>query len=102
MQVLKFGGTSLSDASNMLKASDIIAAAVERDRTIAVLSAISSCTDSLIEIGRKAEARDESYKEIIKELQYRHHKIIRELLPIEKHEESLTRSKDAASSCQAA
>ena len=36
MQVLKFGGSSLADAKNMLKAADIIAKATDRDRTIVV------------------------------------------------------------------
>lgn len=89
MQVLKFGGTSLSDAANMLKASNIITEAVQRDKTIVVLSAISGCTDSLIEIGHKAAEHDESYKSIIDELRERHHVIIKSLLPIEKHEESV-------------
>ena len=51
MQVLKFGGSSLADAANMLKAADIIARAVDRDRTIVIASAIYKCTDTLIQIG---------------------------------------------------
>ena len=89
MQVLKFGGTSLADAENIQKASEIIAEAVNRDRTIVVASAISGCTDLLIRAGHLAAARDEEYKEIIDSLRSRHHKIIKALLPIEKHEESL-------------
>ena len=89
MQVLKFGGTSLLDAENILKASDIIAKAVERDRTIVVASAIGGCTDSLIEVGNMAAAHDGSFSDILDKLRARHHKIIRSLLPIEKHEESL-------------
>lgn len=89
MQVLKFGGSSLADATNMLKASDIIIKAVDKDRTIVVASAIFTCTDTLIKIGNLAAARDASYLELIADLKERHHKLIRELLPIEKHEESL-------------
>ena len=47
MQVLKFGGSSLADSANMLKAADIIAKAVDRDRTIVIASAIFGCTDTL-------------------------------------------------------
>ena len=89
MQVLKFGGTSLLDAENILKASDIIAKAVERDRTIVVASAIGGCTDSLIEVGNMAAAHDGSFSDILDKIRARHHKIISSLLPIEKHEESL-------------
>lgn len=89
MQVLKFGGSSLADAANMLKAADIIAKAVDRDRTIVIASAIYKCTDTLILIGNRAAAHDSSYMELLDELQRKHHQIIRELLPVEKHEESI-------------
>ena len=88
MQVLKFGGTSVADSNNMKKVVDIVSRAVDRDRTIIVLSAISGCTDTLIKIGNLASMRDESYKTEIDTLQEKHHRIIRELLPLEKHEES--------------
>ncbi len=89
MQVLKFGGTSVADAANMAKCADIIASAVKRDKTIAVVSAISGFTDALIRIGRLASEKDESYKDILEEFKDKHHRIIETLLPIEKHEESL-------------
>ena len=91
MQVLKFGGTSVANAENMKKVVDIVSAAVDRDRTILVLSAISGCTDTLIRTGYLASRRDESYKSLIDSLQRQHHEIIRELLPIEKHEDSTQR-----------
>ena len=88
MQVLKFGGSSVSDAANMSKVVEIVTKAVDRDRTILVASAISGCTDTLIRIGTLAAERDESYQELISGLQARHHEIIRSLLPMEKQEES--------------
>ena len=88
MQVMKFGGTSVANATNMSKVVDIVSKAVERDRTILISSAISGCTDTLIKIGIRASERDESYKTLIDDLQKKHHDIIRELLPLEKHEES--------------
>lgn len=81
MQVLKFGGTSVADATNMSKVVDIVCKAMEDDRTILVSSAISKCTDTLIEIGRRAASRDKSYLELIDALQTRHNGIIAELLP---------------------
>lgn len=89
MQVLKFGGTSLANAENIAKAAEIIAAAVETDRTIVVASAIAECTDTLIRIGNMAAAHDNGYKALIDDLQKAHHEIIRAVLPMEKHEESL-------------
>jgi len=89
MQVLKFGGTSVANANNISKVIEIVSKAVERDRTIMVCSAISKCTDTLINIGRKAACKDESYATLIEDLRKRHHEIILNVLPIEKHEESL-------------
>ena len=81
MQVLKFGGTSVASSEAMLQVVDIVRKALEEDRTIVVSSAVSGCTDALIETGRKAAARDESYKTLIEDLRKRHYKIIGELLP---------------------
>ncbi len=88
MQVLKFGGTSVANSNAMAQVVDIVSKAVDRDRTILVVSAIGGCTDTLIRIGNLASQRNEEYKTLIDSLQDRHHAIIRELLPIEKHEES--------------
>lgn len=88
MQVMKFGGTSVANAGNMRKVVEIVAGAVDKDRTILVCSAISGCTDTLIRIGTLASERDDSYKDLIDNLQRTHHQIIRELLPLEKHEDS--------------
>lgn len=88
MQVLKFGGTSVADSDKIQLVVDTVARAADRDRTILVISAIKGCTDALIRIGNLAAHRDESYQEVIDGLQEQHHRIIRELLPLEKHEES--------------
>ena len=88
MQVLKFGGTSVADAETIQKVVEIVSGSVDRDRTILVVSAIRGCTDSLIHIGNLASRRDESYIEIIDDLQDKHHQIIRELLPREKYDEA--------------
>ncbi len=88
MQVLKFGGTSVANAEAIQKVIEIVSGSVDRDRTILVVSAIRGCTDSLIHIGNLASQRDESYIEIIDDLQDKHHQIIRELLPREKHDEA--------------
>lgn len=85
---MKFGGTSVANADNMSQVVDIVTKAVDRDRTILVVSAISGCTNTLIEIGTLASKRDEGYKTLIDRLQKQHHDIIRELLPREKQEES--------------
>lgn len=89
MQVLKFGGTSVANAENMSKVCDIVVKAAENDRTIVVASAISKCTDTLIKIGKLAAEKDESYKQLIADLQERHNEIILNLVPAERREKAL-------------
>ncbi len=81
MQVLKFGGSSVANATNMTKVVDIVTKAVSIDKTILVASAISGATDALIEIGRMAERSDEGYEAALAKLEERHHVIISELIP---------------------
>ena len=88
MQVLKFGGTSVANAEAIQQVVEIVSRSVDRDRTILVVSAIRGCTDALIRIGNLASQRDEAYKEVIDSLQKQHHQIIKEVLPVEKQEES--------------
>lgn len=83
MQVLKFGGSSVANAENIRKVVDIVCRALQEDRTLLVCSAVSGCTDSLIQIGHLAAARNEDYLHRISELEQRHHTIISELLPEE-------------------
>ena len=73
MQVLKFGGTSVASSEAMLRVIDIVRKSLEADRTIVVSSAVSGCTDALIETGCRAARKDESYKTLIAELRERHH-----------------------------
>lgn len=51
MQVLKFGGSSVADATNISKVLDIVSNVAMRDRVILVCSAIKGCTDILINEG---------------------------------------------------
>ena len=80
MQVLKFGGTSVKSSDAIKRVIDIVSNALNKDRTVVVCSAISKCTDTLIEVGKRASERDLSYKELIDALQERHRQIIAEAL----------------------
>ena len=81
MQVLKFGGTSVASAEAMFQTIGIVQKALEEDRTIVVSSAISGCTDGLIEMGRLAAAREAAYQEKLALWQDRHNQIVGELVP---------------------
>ncbi len=50
MQVLKFGGSSVADATSMSRVLDIVVEASLADRVILVSSAMSGCTDTLLRV----------------------------------------------------
>jgi aspartokinase/homoserine dehydrogenase 1 len=80
MQVLKFGGSSVANATNINRVADIIKNAVNRDKTVAVISAVGGCTDQLIQIGQLAENGDRQYERLLGELEQRHAALIDELI----------------------
>jgi aspartokinase len=48
MEVLKFGGTSVANATAISRVLDIVDAARSRGKVVLVCSAVSGCTDALI------------------------------------------------------
>ncbi|MBO4475473.1 MAG: aspartate kinase [Bacteroidales bacterium] len=74
MIVLKFGGSSVENATAMSRVLDIVEAAAARDRVVLVCSAIRGCTDALIQIGST-----EDPEHLLEDLQRRHIKIIHRL-----------------------
>ena len=71
----------MANAANMSKVVEIVTKAVSNDKTILVASAISKATDTLIKVGRMSQMGDMGYKDILAELEQRHHQIISELIP---------------------
>lgn len=82
MQVLKFGGSSVADATNMSRVIDIVTSAAASDRVILVSSAISGCTDTLLEIGK-------GRTELTEGLRQKHNAIITRLFTGKEREEAL-------------
>ena len=81
MQVLKFGGTSVSSAENIHKSLAIVAAALRQGPVVMVVSALGGTTDALIGAGRAAAAAQVSYRDTLATLAERHQQAARELLP---------------------
>lgn len=78
IKTLKFGGTSVGSAENMRRVANIITSEGGR---LAVLSAMSGTTDSLVEISKAAEAGDhQKVKEALKFLGEKYTTCINELL----------------------
>ena len=80
MKVLKFGGTSVANASIIRKVARIVTSAARQEKVILVTSAISKCTDTLIKIGAEAAEGNSSCKAQVYSLRCIHHRIIEELL----------------------
>ena len=90
MQVLKFGGTSVSAPSRII---DIVKESLRKDRTILVCSAMSGCTDALIRMGNLAAQKDLSYQDLLEQWQAKHMAMLESLLP-EGRRESVAREID--------
>jgi bifunctional aspartokinase / homoserine dehydrogenase 1 len=90
MQVLKFGGTSVADASSIKQVMEIVKRSSARDKTIVVASALSGVTDALIDIGNRAGRGDDTYLQEIGELEKRHQLLVAELIPKDFRNDVLT------------
>ncbi len=82
MKVLKFGGTSVANAKNILLVEDIIKKESLKNRVIIVVSALHGVTDQLIKAAESASQSDENYLQIIKNLEEKHLDLVKELIPI--------------------
>lgn len=90
MQVLKFGGTSVANADNINKVVAIIQKAIQRDKTIVIVSAFGGVTDSLLKAGTLAATAGESYKEVLTEIERRHIEAVKVLVPVAKQSSILS------------
>lgn len=82
MKVLKFGGTSVANAHNILLVENIIKKESLKNRVVLVVSALQGVTDQLILAAELASKKDESYLQIIKNLEEKHLNLVKELIPI--------------------
>ncbi|HEX3544131.1 MAG TPA: aspartate kinase [Candidatus Acidoferrum sp.] len=60
LQVMKFGGTSVGDATCIARTAQIVATAARQNPCVVVVSAMSGVTNRLIEAARKAAGGDSS------------------------------------------
>jgi len=92
IQVMKFGGTSVGDATRIRSAAAIAAETSKERAVVMVVSAMSGVTNTLIAAATKAGAGDESAAETLaRSLQEKHHEAIGKLISdIEKRRELLS------------
>ena len=82
MKILKFGGTSVSNAKSIDCVSEIIKKGT--NKITVVVSALGGVTDILSLMLKKAGSGDLSYKNKINDLEQRHIEIIKNRIPINK------------------
>lgn len=90
MQVLKFGGSSVANAVNINKVVGIVQQALEKDRTVVVVSALGGVTDLLLQSGALAAAGDEQYKNVLQIIEQRHLEAVKALIPVAKQSSVLS------------
>ncbi|MBQ9591825.1 MAG: bifunctional aspartate kinase/homoserine dehydrogenase I [Paludibacteraceae bacterium] len=77
MKVLKFGGSSVATAQNVLRVKEIVKN--REEKTIVVVSALGGVTDSLISTATLAQKGDEAYVDALNEIVERHHEMMGQL-----------------------
>ena len=90
MLVLKFGGTSMGSAESIKQVVDIVKDKTKESSVILVVSAMSGTTDLLLNCGTKAANDDESYKEILKQIETRHLETVKSLIPVQQQSSVLS------------
>jgi len=93
MKVLKFGGTSVANAQNIKLVLDIVINKAKKDKLVVVVSAFSKVTDLLQLAAAKAASNDESFKEILAEIEKKHLDALKELIPVSEQSSLLSHIK---------
>ena len=78
MKVLKFGGTSVGSARNMLNLKEIVEA--QNEPVIVVVSALGGVTDKLLSIVKMASEGDKTCLQEITAIEQRHYDLIKEVV----------------------
>ena len=93
MRVLKFGGTSVANAQNIKLVLDIVIDKAKDEKLVVVVSAFSKVTDLLQLASQKAAAGDESFKEILLEIEKKHLDALKEFIPVSEQSSLLSHVK---------
>ena len=96
LRVMKFGGTSVGDATCIERVVDIIRSASEEADLVVVVSAMSGVTNKLVEAASQAEAANtDRVVEILKQLRHQHDIALRALIPSVEEQQRISRKMDA-------
>jgi bifunctional aspartokinase / homoserine dehydrogenase 1 len=90
MKVLKFGGTSVANATNIGKVIDIIRSASAKEKTVVVVSALGGVTDLLLNCAALSERQDETFESLLQQIEQRHLQAVKELVPVQQQSSILS------------
>ena len=93
MKVLKFGGTSVANAQNIKLVLDIVLNKADQEKQIVIVSAFTKVTDLLVLAAQKAASNDETFKEVVAEIEKKHLDAIKELIPVSEQSRLLSHIK---------
>jgi aspartokinase/homoserine dehydrogenase 1 len=97
LQVMKFGGTSVGDASCIARTAQIIAQAARQNACVAVVSAMSGVTNRLIEAAQRAGAGDGTHGTVVlATLRKQHSDALQALVSDESTRKSILKQLDEA------
>jgi bifunctional aspartokinase / homoserine dehydrogenase 1 len=108
LRVMKFGGTSVADASGITRVVDIVQAAVLASDVVVVVSAMSGVTNKLVEAAALSTAGNrEMVAAIFKDLKSRHESAASALIDSAEQRQRIDRTirvliRDASAICEAA
>src|SRR5580704_11565272 len=81
LRIMKFGGTSVGDATRIRKVVEIVRDAAREYEVVVVVSAMSGVTNRLVEAAKESEAGNrEAVATIFEELRERHHAVVNALI----------------------
>ncbi len=90
MKVLKFGGTSVGSSESIKQVIEIIADYKAQNIHVAVVSsAMSGITNKLLQTGQRASENDESYLDLLKEIENVHFNTLKQLLKVKNQSHAL-------------
>ncbi|MDM1554563.1 MULTISPECIES: bifunctional aspartate kinase/homoserine dehydrogenase I [Chryseobacterium] len=82
MKILKFGGTSVANAQNILLVENIIKKESSKNDVVVIVSALHGVTDLLINAAEYASVKNEDYLQLLKNAEEKHLNFIKELIPV--------------------
>lgn len=80
----------MGSADAIKQVADIVKQKLKDSPVLVVVSAMSGTTDLLLNCGAKASATDESYKDLLKQIESRHLDTVKELIPVQQQSSVLS------------